>query len=79
MYIQTHPISSIAVEKAQKESIDSETKSKSSSSIPSLSTTQREQALPSDDRTIRALVVELYLANTGAVDVAKAPIIKTDK
>ncbi|TGO34940.1 hypothetical protein BHYA_0176g00220 [Botrytis hyacinthi] len=78
-YIQTHPVSSVAVEKAQKGLIGSETELKSSPSIPSLSSNQREQELPSDDRTICALVVGLYFSNTGAFDITKAPIIETDK
>ncbi|TGO27431.1 hypothetical protein BPAE_0042g00440 [Botrytis paeoniae] len=48
-------------------------------SISSLLANQREQELPSDDRTICALVVGLYLSNTGAFDITKAPIIETDK
>ncbi|TGO69396.1 hypothetical protein BOTNAR_0011g00110 [Botryotinia narcissicola] len=62
-YIQTHPVSSIAVEKAQKRLIGSETELKSSPSIP----------------TICALVVGLYFTNKGAFDITKAPVTETDK
>ncbi|KAF7892560.1 uncharacterized protein EAF02_000098 [Botrytis sinoallii] len=78
-YILTHPVSTITVEKAQKGLIGSETELKSSPSILSILANQREQELPSDDRTICALVVGLYLPDTGAFDITKAPIIKTDK
>ncbi|KAF7937792.1 uncharacterized protein EAE97_007588 [Botrytis byssoidea] len=78
-YIQTHPVSSIAVEKVQKRLNGSETGLKSSPSIPSILSNRREKELPSDNRTICALVVGLYLSKTGAFDITKAPIIEADK
>ncbi|KAF5878710.1 uncharacterized protein Bfra_000877, partial [Botrytis fragariae] len=76
--IQTHPVSSIAAEKAQKKFIESGTGIELP--IPSLSTTQREQKLPSDDVDItKAPMIKTDKETNKGMPVGKEVPISPEK